>query len=795
MKLLELYVSVSESSTSALDSPTCPDFTILAIAGESGGGEAPSRLPFWEDDGRDWRSTVLGTVELNSVFAPELFCQDGQQDWLLRQKLLSLDRSAFSPDWLEQIGQSLFKALFPPGSRPAKLFDGVLREAQQEETELHLRLKFSPDIARRSRLADYPWELLHDGDRFLLQRDIRLSRYLEYETVPRKVRPTEQLQVWLVSSRASDKELGLRPLPDDERQAIQASLQNAQGENAIALTTLPNGNFKALRDALARCEPSQHPQVLHFDGHGLYGQRCSNPACRRLHNSISRTHCQNPACGQPLPKPEGFLMFEGERGELDPVSAQQLAAVLRGVGVNLVVLSACESGMAVGGESLFNGAAQQLIDHRIPAVMAMQYAVTVPAAREFSERFYQVLGQRTPIIQAVSAGRQATLLVAKNQWYRPVLYLRSPCPEGGRLFCDIPLPPELDQLYGVLRPHQQQVSSAIDKAYRSIVPLSTELPSQLLRQKLRNVLQLPSIDTDVTNAVLFVLNLLKEAGLDLELQQQLKTWLIQQGEAAKQKLQQQETEARQSHPVVSALQSTLMIKVEVDPQDRKQYFVSAVLAQDSNPDVLEVEPFDRGSTTTLGPLSVKSLQGYQPWLESWVKLCIDQGISLRELAVECFLPTDLLHLGVDAEWTIELGEGESEKELLSTYCQSFVIRALNRHGPSSKYDLRKNDWKQSWQHLARHYTQPWQEYFVHGEGDFDDMLDEFLDQDGFTGWHFDLPAHPDDQQDLFEELLKEAIPVALWMRPVNAEIADSPDFPKDIEASSKALSYKEKRLF
>ncbi|MEO1184481.1 MAG: NB-ARC domain-containing protein, partial [Cyanobacteria bacterium J06636_27] len=94
------------------------------------------------------------------------------------------------------------------------------------------------------------------------------------------------------------------------------------------------------------------------------------------------------------------------------------------------------SAMVLEGESVFNGTAQNLINHRIPAVVAMQYSVSVNAATEFAKQFYRSLGQKNSLAMAISQGREA-MGVEGNQWYRPVLYLRWKDNQGGQLF-DLP---------------------------------------------------------------------------------------------------------------------------------------------------------------------------------------------------------------------------------------------------------------------------------------------------------------------------------------------------------------------
>lgn len=416
MKLLEVYLLPSDQQR----------FKALATRSPAGDGEADSSLPFWEGE-QDRRSTLIKVLEGTGIFNSAHFPRPGEQEWMVKAGLLTANQQSFHPHYLEQVGQALYNALFPPTSSLNSVLQTALRLTEQEETELHLRLKFSADSAKRSRLADYPWELLHDWQRFLhLHRPVFISRYIAYEALPPVVTNQDQLRVLLISPRTEDDSHGMAKLSDVEQLAIRTGLSKAK----VELEILPKPTLKALSADLSQRSETQMPQVLHFDGHGLFGRRCVNSQCGRIHAGIKVEYCQT--CGQALSEPTGFLLFEDEQGGVDYVSAASFAAFLP-KGVALVVLSACQSGMAVAGESVFNGVAQQLIDARVPAVVAMQYAVGVDAASQFAEQFYRILGQKKPLVMALSEGRK-WMGINRNQWYRPVLYLRWLDDEGGQLF-------------------------------------------------------------------------------------------------------------------------------------------------------------------------------------------------------------------------------------------------------------------------------------------------------------------------------------------------------------------------
>ncbi|WP_008307944.1 CHAT domain-containing protein [Leptolyngbya sp. PCC 6406] len=381
--------------------------------------ESESALPFWDGE-QDWRTTVIKGLESSGGFKSEHFPQLGEQDWMKRAGILSAGHPSFAPDYLARIGQALFQALLPPNQPVGQAFQSALRQAENASATLHLRLKFAADAAKRSRLADYPWELIHDGTRFLLNRRVQLSRYIAYDAVPPRQPLGDRLRVLLVSPRARD----VGHLSDGEPQAIQTGIAKAE---SVSLEKLPTPTWRGLSAYLT--ESATPPQVVHFDGHGIFGKRCQ--VCGHLQASTKAETCQR--CGAPLPEAQGFLAFEDEQGKAEFVSARRLAALVADQGIALVVLSACQSGMAVTGKSVFNGTAQQLIDAQIPAVVAMQYSVQVRAAQDFAEQFYRVLGRGQSALAAVQAGR-TWMDPEGNQWYRPVLYLRWQENHHGELF-------------------------------------------------------------------------------------------------------------------------------------------------------------------------------------------------------------------------------------------------------------------------------------------------------------------------------------------------------------------------
>ncbi len=449
MKLFELYLSPNNHPTR---------FREIVTQSPTIDGEGDSSLPFIEGE-NDWRTTLIKTLE-SPTFKSQDFQKPGEQDWMVKAEILTSDRCAFHPNLLKNIGRSLYQALFPPESKVEKALQSAIWAAEGENTQLHIQLKFEADSVQRSRLADYPWELMHDGQRFLAHHQVTFSRYIAHDTVPPNIAPVAQVNVLLVSSAAFDPDQELKQLSIQEQQAIHQGLNNAQQTGHIRLFKLEHATRNQLRVYLTEHRGDEAPHVLHFDGHGLFGKRCPNEQCRTIHKGIKIDRCR--VCNTALPEALGYLVFEDEDGKPDYVSAAELGVMLQqssfgdhnsqSTGVALTVLSACQSGMAVAGDSVFNGTAQNLIGHRVPAVVAMQYSVSVQSATKFAEQFYRSLGQKNSLAVAVSQGREA-MGAEGNQWYRPVLYLRWRDNEGGQLFTisgktppEIPnnIPPKVD---------------------------------------------------------------------------------------------------------------------------------------------------------------------------------------------------------------------------------------------------------------------------------------------------------------------------------------------------------------
>lgn len=245
-------------------------------------------------------------------------------------------------------------------------------------------------------LAALPWELLlradEAGETFLalsnrrpFVRDVALP---EPAPPPSFASPLHILAV--LSNPEGDLDL------DGEEEMLDEALEEAQDDGRVTLSFLRDPTPVALNRAVLRLEP----QILHFSGHGNF----------------------DPDAG------EGFVLIERDGGPF-PLTGTDLAEILDGSGVQLVVLDACRTG-AGGRDHPGLGLGPTLIRRGLlPGVIGMQFAIRDAAAQVFSREFYTaLLAGETTIEQALARARvRLAQEFGKGDiaWATPALWMRA----------------------------------------------------------------------------------------------------------------------------------------------------------------------------------------------------------------------------------------------------------------------------------------------------------------------------------------------------------------------------------
>jgi len=226
------------------------------------------------------------------------------------------------------------------------------------------------------------------------------------------------LRVLLVIARpAGQQDVGYRMIARHLLERLDA----VRGE--VDLQVLRPPTFRTFQEAVQQAAAAGQPyQVVHFDGHGVLAGR---PRGGGLGLGRRDQFGADQAAG--------LLLFEGEGGGEDPVSAAAFAAVVRHGQVPVVVLNACQSGAL--GDQTEAAVATRLLQDGAASVVAMGYSVYVVAAAEFMAAFYEALFAGRSVGEAVAAGRQQLYHrqerpspkgpMALQDWMVPVHYARS----------------------------------------------------------------------------------------------------------------------------------------------------------------------------------------------------------------------------------------------------------------------------------------------------------------------------------------------------------------------------------
>jgi tetratricopeptide (TPR) repeat protein len=361
----------------------------------------------------------------------------------LQKKLTSLDSSDAE---LRENGHRLFLALCgseTPGTNR--------REASEQSVQAMLRSVIQRTLRRRGTVAltlnfgpgcdefvRYPWELLHNGDHFLVVSGIfTLTRALLRPDMPAgcelPVHPP--LRVLYIGSSPTDCDT----LETEQSfAALERGLATPMENGDVFLDRLEPPTFDELVRYLNSCggvsmlddrETTIPCYVIHFDGHGAYGRLCSRNDCNTLNEAHEHT-CR--ICDGPLSrvKAQTYLCFCNEDGGNRFIDTQSLRELFLSSDVRLAVFSACETA-TVSEEytphhrrhaAVDATLATALVMAQVPAVVAMPFSLQDDLSPTFVYHFYEALADGRTLEEALSRARQALLPTHQKSWFIPVLY-------------------------------------------------------------------------------------------------------------------------------------------------------------------------------------------------------------------------------------------------------------------------------------------------------------------------------------------------------------------------------------
>ena len=278
---------------------------------------------------------------------------------------------------LPALGKRLYESVF--GSRQA---DRIVQKWLSTEGEHQISI-----ISDIPHALSLPWELLHSEQGYMVMRTLEpvsiLRRLPQSESTTASTPFEPPLRVLLVTARPEGTGF------IDPRSIARELLDEIEGQieqGTIELEFLRPPTLKALRQRLRDRKRQVH--VLHFDGHGTFDEQNDGQDEHLLSGSR-----------------RGKLAFEGDKGQLDLVEADDVAQVLLNSGVKLAVLTACQSAMS-SAEDVFSSVAARLIQGGIDAVVAMSASVLVASATRYVEAFYRGIAEGIPAPMAQEQARQ-----------------------------------------------------------------------------------------------------------------------------------------------------------------------------------------------------------------------------------------------------------------------------------------------------------------------------------------------------------------------------------------------------
>jgi hypothetical protein len=350
-----------------------------------------------EPTGDGYRARVVNSPvgQASTTFAPPF--QPAELDTFLSRvaRRAPITGTGGKPEeLLKHVGGKLFDAVFHDEVQTSFRRSRDAADREKKGLRVRLRLNAVPE------LADLPWEYLYDASRqnFLaLSKETPIVRFLELPEPVEPLSASGPLNLLAVLSSPSDYDaLDV----ESEWTRLQQAAQSSSAQNRLTLERLATPTLDALRAQLRK----KDYHILHFIGHGEF-----DPATQ-----------------------EGALIFQNDDGSGRAIRDELIATLLHDSdSLRVVVLNSCE-GARVSPRNPFTGVAPHLIRKGIPAVIAMQFPISDPAAIQFSTDVYRTLADGYPVDAAVNEARRAIYFAGSVlEWGTPVLFMRA---EDGTIF-------------------------------------------------------------------------------------------------------------------------------------------------------------------------------------------------------------------------------------------------------------------------------------------------------------------------------------------------------------------------
>ncbi|MEH2004386.1 CHAT domain-containing protein [Nostoc sp.] len=308
--------------------------------------------------------------------------------------------------YLTQLGRQLYQWL--DGK------EGWLRKSLDEADEQTILLDLiqtseakglNPETERVALgLAHLPWELLHDGAGFLLQRQ-NIS-VLPVRSVQQRQTPVIGVQnrpLRLLFMATSPEDHRVPPLGFEQE---EANILQATKDQPLALIVEESGSVAELAN-LVKSYPEDYFDVFHLTGHGIiYTQQSYGSLL-----PTGATLADNTPC----------FITEDEVGNLQLTTVNDLAKAFRGRWPRVTFLSGCHTGQ-VSNKGTVPSMAQALVKAGASIVLGWARPVYDRTGIVAAQALYQALATGATVEEAVKAAQEEMIDEECTDWHLLRIY-------------------------------------------------------------------------------------------------------------------------------------------------------------------------------------------------------------------------------------------------------------------------------------------------------------------------------------------------------------------------------------
>ncbi|MEO0841209.1 MAG: CHAT domain-containing protein [Cyanobacteria bacterium J06643_5] len=263
----------------------------------------------------------------------------------------------------------------------------AIRECRGEELVVAIKAE--------QQLTHLPWEVLHDGDDFLINRVnpvVVPVRWIEGDCESKELEARPLRVLFMATSP-----LNVTPVLDFEQEEATILQETAATDSPLELRVEESGSTSGLQKVWSRYTDTF--DVFHLSGHASINNENAVP----------------------------YFITETETGERFDTTAEELAKVLQFRFPKLVFLSGCRTG-----ESIKNGTlpsmAETLINQGATAVLGWGRPVTDTGATVAAAKLYGKLADGYSLPQALACTYKFLLKSNIRDWHLLRLYVQGECP-------------------------------------------------------------------------------------------------------------------------------------------------------------------------------------------------------------------------------------------------------------------------------------------------------------------------------------------------------------------------------